>query len=357
MALQGVEWLDPLVAREQNRELEAYAKQVSGSVPPHTPYFGACPWILRADLTLDTACAEIGDLSDRIYLVVSRDNSCRFCYGASRMFMRMHGMSKAQIEQVEQDVETSRIEPRARAALDYVRRVSRSNPAPNAAEVRALSEAGFSAVAIRELALFAGVVVFHNRFATLLALPPRPAERLADSRFSGVLSFYFRRLLARLRTQPPPEGPAACDDTGPYAGVTRALGDLPHARALRAILDEAWASATLPPRSKALIFAVIARGLESASAEAEARRLLESEGLGEKQVDEILANLASPELDARESRILPYVRETIWYQPAPVQRLGRALREELSNAELLETIGTAALANMVCRISLALDAA
>jgi hypothetical protein len=49
------------------------------------------------------------------------------------------------------------------------------------------------------------------------------------------------------------------------------------------------------------------------------------------------------------------VRETIWYQPAPVQRRGRALREELSGAQLLETVGTAALANMVCRVSLALD--
>jgi hypothetical protein len=49
------------------------------------------------------------------------------------------------------------------------------------------------------------------------------------------------------------------------------------------------------------------------------------------------------------------VRETIRYQPEPVQRRGCGLREKLSNAEFLETVGTAALANIVCRVALALD--
>ena len=357
MTLENVGWLEPLVERERNRELESWAKQIAGIVPPHTPYFAACPWILRADLALDVECAKIADLADRIYLTVSRDNSCRFCYGASRMFMRLSGMSNAQIEQVEQDVELSRIEPRARAGLEYARRVSRSNPAPDAAAAQALRELGFSNAAIRELALYAGVVIFHNRFATLLALPVRTAERVAASRFAWLMRIVLGGIIDRLRSQPGPDVAAAADDTGPYSDVTRALGDLPHGRALRATLDDAWASPNLPARTRALIFAVIARGLESVSAESEARRLLEAEGLVAQQVDEILANLASPELDAREARILPYVRETIWYQPEPVQRRGRALREQLSNTELLETVGTAALANMVCRIALALDAA
>jgi alkylhydroperoxidase family enzyme len=139
--------------------------------------------------------------------------------------------------------------------------------------------------------------------------------------------------------------------------VTGAFDGLPHARALRSVIDEAWASPHLPVRSKALVFAVIARGLGSLDCEREARRLLaaEDEVFTDDAVDDMLANLASPLLTAAETRILPYVRETIRYQPAPVQRRGRALREKLNNAEFVETVGAAALANMVCRIALATD--
>ena len=91
------------------------------------------------------------------------------------------------------------------------------------------------------------------------------------------------------------------------------------------------------------------------SVEREATRLLVADGLTPDAIDEILANLASRELDSREAHILPYVRETIWYQPVLVQRRGRALREALDTAQFLETVGSAALANMVCRVALAVD--
>ena len=352
-----VEWLDPLIGRERNRELERYVKQEAGLVPPHTRFFGACPWIMRADIDFDIGCAHIGPLAELIYLIVSRDNSCRFCYGASRMFMRMAGMPEAQIERLEQDVETARLEPRVRLALDFARRVSRSNPPPGSAERKELCDAGYGDAAIRELALFAGVVIFHNRFATLLALPPQLAERVASSWWGGLLRSRFKRVLKRLRSQPGREAAGGESDVGPYAGLTRALAGLPHARVLRRTLDEAWASPHLRPRTKALVFAVIARGLGSAAAEREACRLLTVEGMAADAIAESLANLASPALDAEEARILPYVRETIWYQPASVQRRGRVLGEELGPAALLETVGVAALANMVCRIALAIDEA
>jgi alkylhydroperoxidase family enzyme len=355
--LKDVEWLDPLVARERNRELERYVKQEAGLVPPHTRFFGACPWIMRADIDFDVGCAHIGPLADLIYLIVSRDNSCRFCYGASRMFMRMAGMSAAQIERLEQDVETARLEPRVRLALDFARRVSRSSPPPGIAERKALSEAGYSEAAIQELALFAGVVIFHNRFTTLLALPPQLLERVASSWWGGLLRFRFKGVLKRLHSQPEREDSGIEADDAPYAGLTRSLAGLPHARLLRRTLDEAWASPHLRPRTKALVFAVIARGLGSTAAEREACRLLAAEGMAADAIAESLANLASPALDADEARILPYVRETIWYQPASVQRRGRVLGEQLGHAALLETVGVAALANMVCRIALTLDEA
>jgi hypothetical protein len=95
--------------------------------------------------------------------------------------------------------------------------------------------------------------------------------------------------------------------------------------------------------------------LGSEAVEREAYRLLAEEGLTADRVDEILAHLSAPELDEVESSILPYVRETIWYQAPSAQKRGRQLRARLSNAQFLETVGFAALANMVCRLPLVLD--
>jgi alkylhydroperoxidase family enzyme len=123
---------------------------------------------------------------------------------------------------------------------------------------------------------------------------------------------------------------------------------------LRKILDEAWASQHLSPRTKALIFAVVARGLGCSHAEREAFRLLAADGLAASEVEEILAHLASPELDPAEALIVPYARETIWYEPASVQRRGRELQKHLTTPVFLEVIGIASLANMVSRLGIVL---
>jgi alkylhydroperoxidase family enzyme len=350
---QDIEWLEPLVERGRNRELERYARRVSGLVPPYAGYFADCPWILRADLDLDIGFVEITDIAGLIYLVVSRDSSCRFCYSGSRLLMRMMGMTEDQILKVEHAVDAKQLDPRTTLALDFARKISRSNPPPDGTDKKALRDAGFSNDAIREIAFMAADVVFHNRFASLLALPPRPAERMSRSWLIGLFRFRFKRLLERVGTAVKPEALSDELKAGPYTELVLSLDGLAQARVLRHILDEAWASPHLSARTKALVFAVIARGLGSLPAEREAYRLLAKEGLESQQVEEILAHLASP--DPIEARILPYVRETLWYQPATAQRRGRELRETLGNARLLETVGVAALANMVCRLAMVLE--
>ena len=47
---------------------------------------------------------------------------------------------------------------------------------------------------------------------------------------------------------------------------------------------------------------------------------------------------------------MSFARETIWYEPAPLQRRARMLRERLSGPQLLEAIGVASLANGLCRM-------
>jgi alkylhydroperoxidase family enzyme len=353
--LRNVEWLEPLVTEQRDREVEAYASERVGSVPPHARYLAQCPWILRADLEFDIGCAHVNDLTDLVYMTVSRDNACRFCHGAVRMFLRMGGMSDSQIDQLEEDIDTARVEPRIDRSLDFARKLSRCKPAPGAVERGALRELGLSEDAIRELALFAGVVIFHNRFGTLLALPVRSAERISRTPLARLVRFFYKGSLASLARRGRHEVQGDSMRAGPFGNLTAALDGLPHARVLRGVIDDAWASPHLSPRCRALAFAVVARGLGAESCELEARRLAEAEGLTAGAIDEILERLASSELTAEEAQILPYTRETIWYVPSTIQKRGRDLREKIGNDAFLDTVGTAALANMVCRVSMAID--
>lgn len=47
---------------------------------------------------------------------------------------------------------------------------------------------------------------------------------------------------------------------------------------------------------------------------------------------------------------MPFARETIWFEPAPLQRRARMLRDRLPGPQLLEAIGVASLANGLCRM-------
>jgi alkylhydroperoxidase family enzyme len=122
------------------------------------------------------------------------------------------------------------------------------------------------------------------------------------------------------------------------------------------MIDGAWSTPALPQRTRALLLAVVARALNCPYGESEARRLLAGEGLGATDVDEILTHLGSPRLDPREARLVPFARETVRYQPAAIQRRVREACEGMSREETLETIGTVALANALCRLSVILDA-
>ena len=137
---------------------------------------------------------------------------------------------------------------------------------------------------------------------------------------------------------------------GPFRQVVRAFDGHPLGPRLWSQIDEAWRSEILPPRTKALIVAVIGRALGSSRSEDEARRLLRREGTS-LDLAAVLANLASPELTEAEAVIVPFVRETVHYSPAQIQRRGRVVYERLGQAAFVETVGMAGLANALCRLA------
>jgi alkylhydroperoxidase family enzyme len=248
------------------------------------------------------------------------------------------------------------LEPRCRLGLEFARRLSRSNPPPSAADVEALGEAGFSREELLELAFVTAQYVVINRVTTLVALPPERTERLDRGWVVRLLGPRIRRLVRARRLRRPPVFLSAEEKSGPFASQVLGLDGLPAAPKLRMILDDAWSSPILTRRAKALAFAVVARGLGAEWVEREALDLLAGERFDRSAAEGVLAHLASPALDPVESALVPFVRETLWYEPAPLQRRARELRGKLTDEELLETIGIAAYANAVCRLSRTLEA-
>jgi AhpD family alkylhydroperoxidase len=359
--IQEIEWeAPPLVEPRRDRELERFVRQELGVAAPALRYLSAVPWLVHAEMALGTArFVHLSfDLEQLAAVVVSRDNSCRLCYAASRFLLRVTGVPDERIEKLEESLFRAELDSRDKLGLEFVRRVSRSNPLASSVDKNLLRDAGYGENEIKELAFAAVRNVSANRMMTLLAVPPSFPERLAKTRLLGLVRPYLRRVLHRFhtRTRGEAEDLPPSLKTGPFSYLVLGLDGLPVARSLRQAIDLAWNSEILTRRAKALAFAVVARGIGCPHSEREAFRLLEAEGLPAARAAEILDHLRGPDLDPVESAILPYARETIWYQnPARVQRKGREVREQLSEEQFLDLVGVTAIANVVCRLGIVLE--
>src|SRR5262249_60060654 len=105
-------------------------------------------------------------------------------------------------------------DPSSQLALDFARKLSRGSPRPGASDLAALERSGRSREAVAELAFGAASMVFANRAATLVALPPDPIEGAGHQMVGRLL----RPLLVR-RVKPPREapGPPPLPQPGPRA--------------------------------------------------------------------------------------------------------------------------------------------
>lgn len=356
--LQNVEWGECLLEPRRDAELERDARKAYGVPFPLIRFYSPCPWLARAFIKGNYRNGQLVhidlDLADLIFLAVSQDNSCRYCYASQRMQLRVLGFDDERIRRVEEASFTAEADRGERLALDFARRFSRANPPPSAADKAALREAGYSDEAIKEIAYMASYTVSGNRTATLPAAPLERVEGMEDRWLFKLLRPLIARLLRPRKKRGRPEFLPSELKSGPFAYVALELDGLPIARISQEIRDSAWRSPILTQRAKALVFAVVARGLGSKRAEAEAKRLLTPLGLDEGEVNEILSHLASPKLDPIEAAVVPYARETIRYRPVDIQRRGRKLREQLTVEQFLELVGVVSLANGICRLSLVL---
>jgi alkylhydroperoxidase family enzyme len=352
-ALEHVAWEQPLVEPHPDPALDSYARRKQGVRNPAMSYFSPVPWLARALVDLHPEHGLLIHLdravSDLVALAVSQENSCRFCYAAVRAMLWAQGMPRARVQHVERELTRADLPPRTAAAIAFGRSQSRAGPPGARAAREALLRSGMGPDEMREIAFSAASTDFNNRAHTIAAIPARPLERLPDHLHTRLLRPLVGWMI-RSRTYRGVPIPLDREPSPPYSRLVKVYAGSPIAPVLARVLDDMWASPHLTRRCKLLIMAVIARGLGCLACAPEVAAALEGEDVKEATLDQVLTHLDAPELDPVERRLVPFARETIWFEPAVIQRRARALREHLSVAQILEGIGVAAFANAFCRL-------
>jgi alkylhydroperoxidase family enzyme len=260
------------------------------------------------------------------------------------------GMDRERIRRIERDSSSADVGPRLREAIGYGRSQSRSGPVGARSAWQSLRRAGFSTDELKELAFIVAITDFANRAHTIPAIPSRPLEEFPQQwhvrLLRPLIGLALQRRLSRGRAAPAP-APASY----PYAGLVAAYAGSPIAPALARTLQELWQSSILPQRCKLLIFAVVARGLSCTVCEVELGLLLDEQGLSRSTQLQVMTHLDAPELTPVERLLVPFARETIWFEPAPMQRRARALRAQVEQPVFVEAVGVAALANGLGRMA------
>src|SRR5512143_1741326 len=359
-ALDTIEWEACLLEPVRNPEAERTVRKALGIVPPGMRYFLDSPWLTDAAVALDlmhTPLLHVSpNLAEMVALVVSQDSACRYCFNMTRGVMGILGFPEAHIRRIEEDLLGAETDPGERAALQFARRVARSTPMVTAAEAAPLRQLGWSDAAVKELAAIAAVNIFFNRASTLPALPYTDAERVFKRPAMRLFGRFLRPFLRMPRSKRPHPLPDAARQ-GPFAPFVNALDGLPVAPRLRTAIDACLRGSSLGTRATALVFAVVARGIGCPLSEQEACQMLLADGMPAEDIEPSLAHPAAPSLGPRERAAAALARESIWPQPAALQRHARSVRSLFTRQEFVDLIGTAALANTVCRLAVAVDLA
>jgi len=355
--LLNVSWDHCLLEPAPDRQAEAALRRETGSAPGWIRYFLSCPWLPRAAVRLSVYNKLLLHLDfptlDLLELVVSRENACRYCYSMTRLQLRMLGMSEPRMQELEQRLARGDVEPKAAAAVQFARRMTRATPLVSSQDLEPMRAAGYSDAETREIAFTVATIAFFNRIATIPALPPQSWEQLADRWFMQLLRPLVGRVMrgGRKRGQPvtfptPPDGP--------FAHLLLQFQGSPIGPVLARALDEMWASPILSRHCKALMFAVIGYGLGCERSRAEVAIVLGQEGLTPEDVEQIISHFDGPGVNNMESALLAFARDTIWYEPIQLQRRARELRNQLSAAQFVEAVGVVSMANALCRLRAAL---
>ncbi|PHK98309.1 hypothetical protein CGL56_11445 [Neolewinella marina] len=352
-----------MVAPTPNTEVEREIRNHLGFPLNSIAYLVPVPWVAWTLATNMQQVAHIsGRLTDLITLIVSMENSCRHCYGATRSILRLTGYSEKRISQLEEDLYQSELDERTLTALSFARKCARSDPRPDASDLAGLAGAGYSREAIAEVAYVATNACYSNRLATILAIPPNDIEQLEKNPLSRLLRPLVRVLLEKFITRAQRKNVSKFQPRAAQPGTPRLGGKLidalhgsPTAPMLECILEECWQSPHLSRRTKALTFVVVAQALNCPVCTTEGRQLMELEGWRRDDIDHLLRYLSSDQLTPFEARFIHFARDTVNYKVPDIQYTARRFVAGLKKEEIIEICGLVALANWVARLSIILE--
>lgn len=353
-----IDWDDPVLPPPPPGPMPAeLARQVRATffyIPPWTESLRWSPWVLQA--VIDSVRVRPVHLDAHavalLRLVVAQDNSCRYCYGTARLFLRLLGYSEGFVRALERDLLAADLDPPRRAALDFARQVSRANPRPGDEQRDVLRGHGHDDAAIAELAAFAALWVMGTRITTLGAVAPHPAEGHADHwavRFSRpLLGYVMRRKLGA----PPLVAADPTRRAAAFDALIDVFDGLPVAANLRRIVDAAFIDGgPLPRRTRVILTAVIVRALGCDACERQLAALLGPGDPSWAEVDAMLRRLDADWLDERERLLVPVARDIARTpQPRAIQRRMLELRRQLGPAEFVDFVGLAAVACALGRL-------
>jgi alkylhydroperoxidase family enzyme len=356
--LDEIEWGQAILPRVSDPTWEVEVKRRAGQVSEVDRRVASSPWV--REVCVSMAAYRPAAMPQRLFnigaLVTAQENSCRYCYGANRAYMKILGYSETFISRIERDATLAELDEKERAFISFCRNLARSRPRPVKADYEALVALGFAPLAVTEMAMLIALGCFYNRIGILIACPPEHAfERVANSFLGRLMGPLMRMVMSMRKPAQPATLDAATLSDGPFGTIVATLAGLPAATIFKTALDGAFASAVLPRSVKALMFAVVARTLGCHTSEIEARKLLAAADFSDEEIDSALLTLRSPRLSQRDARLLPWVRNTVYYQTAMVQKQTATLAAEIGDAAVLEAIGVAALANATVRLAMLLE--
>jgi AhpD family alkylhydroperoxidase len=353
--LSVMPWDECLLAPVKDRNIESWLRTEAGTAPEWTRYVLSSPWFARLAVHLDyddrKVAALDNDLAMRVLLVVSQENSCRYCYAMVRMMLRLHGLNETRMRELESRLLLVReLPPDVAAAVRFARILNRGNPLDSAAEYQTLIRSGFRDEQILQLVWLILCMGVMNRLITTIAPAPAFLESASSHWALDIvrpLAGWVMARLPRARLMKEPEE-AVLPFLQPLQ--KRYAGTLVEP-VVRLALKGLWEESPLSIREKLLIFATVTEGIDCDPCRVEVNRLAAEAGIDPVDLKLMVSHLEKSGLSLRERLMLEYARESLWYEPQRLQRRAKAVHAQTGRTDLVEMLAVVALANMLVRMS------
>jgi alkylhydroperoxidase family enzyme len=328
-----------------------------GTVLTTTEYIGGVGWINH--LAYEGANPHFAHIDQALLMLISavsaHSNACRYCYGAVRASLQIMGYDDDTITELQGDIQASNFEPAIKTVLEFTRLMVIADPQYKTYLPR-LAQAGYSNIAIAEIAYFIAVSAASHRINTPLAIPADRLERFAGADWARFIKPIVGSVM-RWKSRPKPATQPLTDAQmeGPFSSIVSELNGSPAAAEFRAIIDKALASEFTDAAIKGFIYAIIARTLDAGYVEREAVKMLYRAGVEADVITAVLDHLRHPSLSEDDLQIINYARDSVRYQVPAIQKSLRQLSQGMQQEHVVDIVGQAAFANTVARMSVLVD--